>query len=99
MVTWKVLSSNSLLQYFSSVHQPNQNSKLTISEVHSRMKPKPKNSTLFFIKKVSKQIIFWKPSYSRKKNYDSYGAITISNYAVVWSESLAIGEPKVSVSI
>ena len=35
----------------------------------------------------------------KKKNYNSDGVITVSNYAVVLSESLAISDPKVSVSI
>jgi len=32
----------------------------------------------------------------KKNNFDSNGVITVSNYAVVFSESLAISEPTVS---
>jgi len=35
----------------------------------------------------------------KNKNYNSDGVITVSNYAVVLSESVAISEPKESVSI
>ena len=48
------------------------------------------NQTLFFIQKVSKWIIFWKPSCCRKNNADSNGAITILIHIVVLLESVAM---------
>ena len=75
-VRWKVLHSNSFFHSFLSMNQPNQNSKLTMSHVHNKMKQKAIKLHFIFSKKSFKVNNIFESVMLKKKKCDSDGAIT-----------------------
>jgi len=70
-----------------------------MSYMHNEMKQKAIKLHFIFKKKSFEVNNVLETVMFEEKNFDSNGANTVSNCAVVLSESLAISEPKVSVSI